>query len=51
MRKITEINSTSRTTLYRSPDTQLHQVCGQQASEGVYEGPEACLWRCQQGCR
>jgi len=36
--------------LHRSSDTQFHQVCGQQASEGVYEGPEAGLWRCRQGC-
>lgn len=33
--------------LYRVSDTQLCQICGQQASERIRQGLEACLWRCQ----
>ena len=36
-----------RTTLHRTSNTQLYQVCGKQTSERVYEGPETRIWRCQ----
>lgn len=38
-------------TLRHSSDTQLHEVCWQQVSEGVQEGSEAGLWCHNEGGR